>query len=609
MAMSNSPAAATRPARSGGFTSRKLAPYLFLAPFLLLFIAFIVAPLVYAFYMSLFRDTLVGGRQFAGAASYIKVAGDAKFWGGVWNLVLFGIVQVPIMLGLALLFAIVLDRGQVYAKGVFRLGFFLPYAVPSVIATIIWGYLYGPTFGPFTQMAKAFNLPPPDFLSPGAMIFSLANIVTWEYVGYNMVIYYAALKAIPSDLAEASRIDGASSWQFARLIQLPLLWPAILLTIIFSINGTLQLFNEPYLDARARQKHHQFELHAEPLCLFAGDSEPAVWLCGRRLVRAWHRDRRCLLHLHPDHQPPSAGAMMTATTDIATFEAARRRPGERRRSRIMLTLLLSLFLVYSFVPLVYLVLSATKTNGDLFTTFGFGFGTEFNLWQNLSDLFSARQRHLLRWMFNSVLYSTVAGLGAAIFATAAGYAFAKFKFRGRNLTFGLVLGAVFVPQTALVVPIFLLLALSGLSDNPLGVILPSMISPIGVYLMRVYIEQGVDDELLDAARVDGAGEFLIFRAIVLRLVAPGMVTVALLSFVGTWNNYFLPLIVLRSQEYQPITVGLSTWYQLAQQGGGGGQVLFSIVITGALVSIIPVIVVFLLLQRFWQGGLTAGAIK
>jgi multiple sugar transport system permease protein len=98
----------------------------------------------------------------------------------VWNLVLFGIVQVPIMLGMALLFAIVLDRGQVYAKGLFRLGFFLPYAVPSVIAAIIWGYLYGPTFGPFTQLANAFNLPPPDFVSPGAMIFSLANIVTWE---------------------------------------------------------------------------------------------------------------------------------------------------------------------------------------------------------------------------------------------------------------------------------------------------------------------------------------------------------------------------------------------------------------------------------------------
>src|SRR5205823_14331037 len=121
---------------------------LFLAPFVLLFIAFIVAPLVYAFYMSLFRDTLVGGRQFAGAASYIKVTGDAKFWSGVWNLVLFFIVQVPIMLGLALLFAIVLDRGQVYAKGVFRLGFFLPYSVPSAIATSVWAYLFCPSFGP-----------------------------------------------------------------------------------------------------------------------------------------------------------------------------------------------------------------------------------------------------------------------------------------------------------------------------------------------------------------------------------------------------------------------------------------------------------------------------
>ena len=242
---------------------------------------------------------------------------------------------------------------------------------------------------------------------------------------------------------------------------------------------------------------------------------------------------------------------MTATTDIATFGAARRTPGERRRSRIGLTLLLLLFLVYSFAPLVYLILAATKSNGDLFTTFGFGFGTNFNLWQNLSDLLTRDNGLFMRWMFNSVLYSSAAGLGAAIFATAAGYAFAKFKFVGRNLTFGLVLGAVFVPQTARVVPIFLLLALSGLSDNPLGVILPSMISPIGGYLMRVYIEHGVDDDLLDAARIDGASEAVIFRAIVLRLVAPGMVTVALLTFVGTWNNYFLPLIVLRSQEYQP----------------------------------------------------------
>ena len=210
---------------------------------------------------------------------------------------------------------------------------------------------------------------------------------------------------------------------------------------------------------------------------------------------------------------------------------------------------------------------------------------------------------------NSLVYASVSGLGAALFATAGGYAFAKFNFPGRRLGFALVLGAVMIPQTALVIPIFLLLAQLGLGNNPLGVILPSMISPIGLYLMRVYIEQGVDDELIDAARIDGAGEFRIFRDIVFRLVAPGFVTVLLLSFVATWNNYFLPLIVLRSQEYFPLTVGLAVWNQLAAGAGGGGQLLFSLVITGALIGILPVIVVFLLLQRFWQGGLAVGALK
>jgi multiple sugar transport system permease protein len=292
-----------------------------------------------------------------------------------------------------------------------------------------------------------------------------------------------------------------------------------------------------------------------------------------------------------------------------TFDQTPRRPGERRPNKILLTLPLAVFLIYTFIPLVYLLISSTKNNRDLFGTFGFWFGREFNLIDNLRELFARENGVYLRWLSNSFIYATVSSLGAAVLSTAAGYAFAKFEFPGRKAAFALILGAVMIPQTALVIPIFLLLALLGLSNNPLGVILPSMIFPIGVYLMRVYIDEGVNNELIDAARVDGAGEFRIFRSIVLRLVAPGFVTVLLLSFVATWNNYFLPLIVLRSQQFYPLTVGLSAWYQLASVGGGGSEVLFSLVITGALVGIIPVIFVFLLLQRFWQGGLTTGAIK
>jgi multiple sugar transport system permease protein len=297
--------------------------------------------------------------------------------------------------------------------------------------------------------------------------------------------------------------------------------------------------------------------------------------------------------------------MTTVTAALPTTAGA----VEFRRTRRTTTLLLCLFLVYTCFPLFYLIVASTKSNFDLFSTFGLWFGREFNLFTNLRDVFTHTGGVFGRWLLNTFLYSSTAALGAALLATTAGYAFAKFMFRGRDALFAIILGAIMIPQTALVVPIFLLLAREGLADSPLGVVLPSMISPIGVYLMRVYIEQGIDDALLDAARIDGAGEWRIFRSIVLRLVAPGFVTVLLLAFVATWNNYFLPLIVLRSPEFFPLTVGLASWYQLASQGGGGGEALFSLVLTGALVGILPVIIVFVMLQRFWQGGLALGAVK
>jgi len=280
-----------------------------------------------------------------------------------------------------------------------------------------------------------------------------------------------------------------------------------------------------------------------------------------------------------------------------------------RRSKRLTTALLCLFLVYTFFPLFYLVVASTKSNADLFSTFGLWFGHEFNLMANLRDLFAYSDGIFARWLLNTFLYSLFAGVGAALSATAAGYAFAKFSFWGREALFGAILVAVMIPQTALVVPTFLLLAREGLTDSPLGVVLPSMISPIGVYLMRVYIEEGVDNALLDAARIDGAGEWRIFRSIVFPLVMPGFVTVLLLAFVATWNNYFLPLIVLSTPAYFPLTVGLSSWYRLASMGSGGGQVVFSVVLVGALVSIVPVIILFLILQRFWQGGLALGSVK
>jgi multiple sugar transport system permease protein len=269
---------------------------------------------------------------------------------------------------------------------------------------------------------------------------------------------------------------------------------------------------------------------------------------------------------------------------------------------------LIVFVIYFILPLFWLVVSATKTNSQLFSSFGLWFADGFNLLANLRDTFTHDGGIYIRWLLNTAYYSVTSAMGAALIATAAGYAFAKFNFRGRALSFAVILGAIMVPQTALVIPTYLLLSKVGIINTPLAVILPSLVNPFGVYLMRVYSEQAVPDELLDAARIDGAGEWRTFLSVAFPILAPGFVTVLLLSFVATWNNYFLPLTVLNDPNLYPVTVGLANWNDLAA-ASGAAQALFTLVITGALVAIIPLIIAFLVLQRYWQGGLTFGGLS
>lgn len=224
---------------------RGSVPYLFLAPFFIGFVIFSVFPLIYVLNLSLYRTRIVGGQSFVGLENYVKAFGDASFWHGIGNVLTFGIIQIPIMLGLALTTALLLDSAVIRRKTIFRLAFFLPFAVPTVVAALMWGYFYGQAFGPIAQIARALGVAPPEFLKPGTVIPAIANISTWQFTGYNMLIMFAALKAIPTELYEAARVDGASGWQIALRIRIPLILPAIILTFIFSIIGTLQLFNEP----------------------------------------------------------------------------------------------------------------------------------------------------------------------------------------------------------------------------------------------------------------------------------------------------------------------------------------------------------------------------
>lgn len=303
----------------------------------------------------------------------------------------------------------------------------------------------------------------------------------------------------------------------------------------------------------------------------------------------------------------AVSAKTPASAQVSAAQSVRtRRKGWGAQT--VVTIFLLIFLVYFLLPLFWLIVSATKTNPELFSTFGLWFAPDFNLFNNLVGVFTYNGGVFLTWLWNTAYYSVVSAVGASLIATLAGYVFAKFHFPGRSVLFAIILGSIMVPGTALVVPIYLLLSKVGLINTPLAVILPSLVSPFGVYLMRVYAEQAVPDDLLDAGRVDGAGELRIFWSVAMRILAPGFVTVLLLTFVATWNNYFLPLLVLSDPNYFPLTVGLAQWNALAS-ANGGAQLLFTLVITGSLVSIIPLIIGFLFLQRYWQNGLTFGSVK
>ena len=308
-------------------------------------------------------------------------------------------------------------------------------------------------------------------------------------------------------------------------------------------------------------------------------------------------------------------AEKTRQKRIAADEKAERKRAEKSgfanvsnpRRSTLLTLVCAVFAAYCLFPFVYLIINATKTQADFTSTFGLGFGRTFALWDNIVTVFTYQDGIFGRWFLNTIMYVVVGAGGATLLSIMGGYALAKFRFPGRRLCFAIIIGAISVPGIALAVPQFLLFAKLNLTNTPWSMIIPSLVSTFGLYLMWIFSDQAVPDELLEAARVDGASEWRTFWQISLPLLAPGIVTTALFTIVATWNNYFLPLIMLKQAEWYPLTIGLNQWKD--QASTAGGQAIQNLVITGSLITIIPLVISFLCLQKYWQSGLAAGAVK
>ncbi|MEU5658676.1 sugar ABC transporter permease [Streptomyces sp. NPDC047737] len=234
-----------RPPAGRSRSGRGRVGWLFVGPFMAVFALVFLAPIAYSLYLSFFRDQLIGGTSFVGLDNFQRAFQDDQFWDAVGRVALFLVVQVPVMLGLALLVALALDSGRLYGKSFFRISIFLPYAVPAVVATLMWGFIYGTRFGLVANINDALGVTLPDPLSPSLVLASIGNIVTWEFIGYNMLIFYSALRVIPKSLYEAAEIDGAGQWRIVTAVKIPAIRGALVIATIFSVIGSFQLFNEP----------------------------------------------------------------------------------------------------------------------------------------------------------------------------------------------------------------------------------------------------------------------------------------------------------------------------------------------------------------------------
>ncbi|MEU6537413.1 carbohydrate ABC transporter permease [Streptomyces sp. NPDC047000] len=299
----------------------------------------------------------------------------------------------------------------------------------------------------------------------------------------------------------------------------------------------------------------------------------------------------------------SSLAVPAAGPAADTAPGTARRPPLRRRIALVPTVTLLLGAVYCLLPVAWVVIASTKSGRELFSTFTFLPGSGFVA--NIKDLSAYRDGVYWTWMGNSALYAGLGALLSTCVSALSGYALAVYRFRGRETMFNVLLAGVLMPPVILAIPQYLLLAKADLTDSYLSVLLPQILSPYGVYLARIYAGAAVPADVVEAGRVDGAGEWRIFSRIALPMMIPGLVTVFLFQFVAVWNNFLLPYIMLSDDEKFPLTLGL---YTLLEQGSNT-PALYTLVITGAFLAVLPLVALFLFVQRFWSLDLLSGAIK
>ena len=602
--------------KSRSFRSEKIAPYFFISPFYIIFSIFFLVPTLASFVLAFFKWKGVKAPKFRGWGNYEYLFfKDQNFWDIFQNTIFYSVGSVFITIPLALLLALALNSHSLKLKPFWRLVFFSPIVTSVVAAALSFKMILNSEFGLLNYALSFVGIESINWVESSATSkWSVMMLVVWRWTGLTCIYFLAGLQFIDRTLYEAAKIDGATAWHQFWYVTLPQLAPVTLFVCIIVSIGSFQIFEDVFV----MYSGNDVPTHAKSMVVYILErgfqqlrlgfgSSIGVFMFVCIFVISLLQFRSFASNLNQDAKKSFIEKLLSPIIDFIAniFPIQSAASNKKSLSPIMGKFTLNIFIaivgLITLIPYFFMVTSSLKSTSEIMAWPPIIWSKNPN-WDNVTNLFTEYPANL--WIFNSFIVAIIVTLLTVFLCTLAGYAFAKYAFKGKNKLFIFMVATAMIPFPIIMIPLYVLVGRMGMNDTLLGLIIPFVAPAIGIFMMRQFITS-VPDELIQAARADGAGEFRIFWQIVVPLVWPGIATLSIITYVHSWNSFLWPLIILRDDLNYTIPLGMTEVFALSV----GQEPQYGQAMAFATITTIPIIFVFSFVQKYYIAGLSAGAVK
>jgi len=603
--------------KSRSFRSEKIAPYFFISPFYIIFSIFFLIPTLASFVLAFFKWKGVKPPKFRGWGNYEYLFfKDQNFWEIFQNTIFYSVGSVFITIPLALLLALALNSHSLKLKPFWRLVFFSPIVTSVVAAALTFKMILNSEFGLLNYALSFIGIESINWVESSATSkWSVMMLIVWRWTGLTCIYFLAGLQFIDRTLYEAAKIDGATAWHQFWYVTLPQLAPVTLFVCIIVSIGSFQIFEDVYV---MYSGNNSVPTHAKSMVVYILErgfqqlrlgfgSSIGVFMFVCILVISLFQFRSFASNLDQDAKKSFIEKFLSPIIDFIAniFPIQSVTSNKKSLSPIIGKYTLNIFIaivgLITLIPYFFMVTSSLKSTREIMAWPPVLWSKNPN-WENVTNLFTQYPANL--WIFNSFIVALAVTLLTVFLCTLAGYAFAKFDFKGKSKLFIFMVATAMIPFPIIMIPLYVIVGRMGMNDSLLGLIIPFVAPAIGIFMMRQFI-LSVPDELIQAARADGAGEFRIFWQIVVPLVWPGIATLSIITYINSWNSYLWPLIILRDDLNYTIPLGMTEVFALSV----GQEPQYGQAMAFATLTTIPIIFVFSFVQKYYIAGLSAGAVK